>query len=307
MRKISMAALAAATLLCTVTSCGDSAGTTSVSGETLTGQLDRSLASAKTFADSITAIDGAFIGGFFNSQTVGAGLPKPINKSEFIRGMRDALRTDTADMSYIYGFNAGATALQTYMELAKNEGVNRDAFVNAIVAAFRIDSISQDELMQVRQEFENYNRMMTERAEARAKEEAVNSEAGKANIAAAEAYAARLKAADDFSEVAPGIYARVITPGTGDNLKPNDRVNVTYTLSHLDGTEINSVSTPRPMYVSAPTQPVLRAILPLMNLGETADFYLPYEHAYGEIGNESAGVGPCEALMVHVTVAEIAQ
>ncbi|MDE7388952.1 MAG: FKBP-type peptidyl-prolyl cis-trans isomerase, partial [Muribaculaceae bacterium] len=69
--------------------------------------------------------------------------------------------------------------------------------------------------------------------------------------------------------------------------------------------EINAVTTPRPMYVANPSQPVLRAVLPLMKPGETSEFFVPASEAYGELGNESAGVGPCEALLVVVTVTPV--
>lgn len=302
MKHFSFVALAGAALLGVATSCSNGGSNTAASGETLQQLVDKSLASAKTFSDSLTVIDGAFIGGFFNSQMSSPNLPKPINKNEFIRGLRDALRCDTADMSYAYGFNSGTTALNSYIEMDRSEGVNREAFINAIIAALRIDSVSQEDLAPVRMEFENYNRLMGERAEKRAREEAKASEAGQANIKAAEEYLAKLTA-NGYTEAAPGIYENVITPGTGDNLTSSQRVNVTYTVTHLDGTEVKTVDTPRPMYVSAPSFPALRAVLPLMKLGETAEFFVPYEEAYGEVGNVANGVGPCEALMVKVTVA----
>lgn len=306
MKHFSLTALAAATMICgSMASCGDNTGAAPAAGETLQQQLDNSLASAKTFADSLTAVEGTFIGAFFNAQMSAPNLPKPINKSEFIRGLRDAMKCDTADMSYIYGFNSGATALSTYAELNKSEGVKHEAFLNTIIAALRLDSVSQEQLMPLRAEFDNYNRLVAQRAEEKAKEEARNSEAGKANIAAAADYAKRLDGSADFKKLDSGIYGHVITEGTGDKLAVNERVNVNYTMSHLDGTEISSTTTPRPMYVASPTVSALRALLPLMKAGETAEFFVPYEMAYGELGNEPAGVGPCESLMVKVTVTPI--
>lgn len=301
MKHFTLAALAAAALLCGTTACNEASNSSAGAGVTLKDQLDRSLAKATTFTDSLTAVDGTFIGGFFNSQLSAPNLPQKLNKTEFIRGMRDALQCDTADMSYVYGFNSGTTALQTFMQLSKTESVNRDEFINAIIAALRVDSVSQEEVMEIRNEFDRYERLVAERAEQKAKDEAMNSEAGQANIKAAEEFVATLSGATDFSEVAPGIYQRIITPGTGERLTSADRVNVTYTLTHLDGTEINSVTNPRPMYVGSPSFPLLRAVLPQMKLGETAEFYLPYDRAFGELGNEAAGVGPCESLLVKVT------
>ncbi|MDE7388735.1 MAG: hypothetical protein K2M97_05730, partial [Muribaculaceae bacterium] len=210
MKHISLTALAAATLLCAATSCGNGDGATAPAGTTLHGQLEKELASAKTFGDSLVAVNGTFIGGFFNSQLSSPGLPKKLNRSEFIRGLRDAMRCDTADMSYIYGFNSGATALQTYVEMSQAENVSREAFVNALVAALRVDSVSEDELMSVRGEYERFGQMAAERARQKAIEDAINSEAGQANIKAADEYAAALKANPDYTEVAPGIYGRVV-------------------------------------------------------------------------------------------------
>lgn len=297
MKKIAIIAIAATAVMA---SCS---GNKNVGSDiTIQQQLENSLASASTFADSITAVDGTFIGGFFNAQLSNPQVGSNVSKASFIRGLRDALRCDTADMGYIYGFNSGAQALQTWVELNKNENVSRDAFINAIVAALQLDSISQEDLMQVRSEFEQFNQISAQRAQERARQEAINSEEGQANIAAAAEFTATLSASGDWTQVAPGVFRHVITPGTETALDPQERVKVSFAITALDGMEITSTPAPRVMYVSSPANPLLVRILPTMHMDEVAEYYLSYEEAFGAEGNPALGVGPCQSVLVKVTI-----
>ncbi len=299
MKHITIAAAALA-VLCGAAAC--TSGNKNAENATLTEMLSGNLENATSFSDSLVAIEGAFIGGFFNSQLQNQDAAKPVNKAEFIRGLKDALKCDTADMSYVYGFNSGSQALQTYIHAAQNEGVSREAFAKALLQALSLDSVNSGELMAIRNQFDMMERQMGIRAEQRAKDAAKATKEGQENIMLGEAYVSGLDKKTEFVKTESGVYQHVITPGSGETLDPNKRVMASYTISRLDGTELSSTTQPRMLYVAAPSAGALRGVLQLMKPGETSEFYVPYQLAYGELGNKAAGVGPCESLLVRVAV-----
>lgn len=305
MKKTITAAMAAACVLtgAMMQSCGN--GSASVNpAQSLTTLLDKNLNSATSFEDTLVAVDGAFIGGFFNtqfaqSQESGTSL----NKGEFIRGMKDAMRCDTADMSYIYGFQAGVQVLNTWMKVTEVADVKRDVFLNAVLQALSLDSVNSGELMGVRNQFDMMERQVRERAEQKQKEAAKASKEGQENLMLGTAMENELMGKGDYTKCPNGLLVKVVTPATSEEaLQPQQRVMVSYELRHLDGTELTAATQPRMMYVGSASAGPLRDVLQYLKPGETAEVFIPYTIAYGELGNAVAGVGPCESLLGTVTV-----
>jgi FKBP-type peptidyl-prolyl cis-trans isomerase len=300
MKKLSFIAMAAAALLAT-TACNQGGS----NDATLDEQLAEGLEKAKTFEDSIIAVNGNFIGGFFNLQLAGAPEGE-VDRSEVIRGFRQVMSCDTANQSYLYGIQRGITAFRTYQQIAQSEKVDKARFVEAIVKAMQIDSVTQEQVMAARTQFEAMDEAISKRAADRAKAEAFASKEAEQNRQFAEAYVAKLASNPNFKKVGDkGIYQHVITPAeSGKQLTAEDRVQVTYTMRHLDGTVIREMSNPRAMMVAHPANAALTDLLPLMHVGETSEFFVPYQSAYGEMGNEGAGVGLCESILITVTTSE---
>jgi FKBP-type peptidyl-prolyl cis-trans isomerase len=300
MKKLSFIAMAAAALLAT-TACNQGGS----NDATLDEQLAEGLEKAKTFEDSLIAVNGNFIGGFFNVQL--ANVPADdIDRSEVIRGFRQVMACDTANQSYLYGIQMGLTAFRTYSQIAQTETLDKGRFVEAIIKALQLDSVTQEQVMAARTQFEAMDEAISERAAARAKAEAYASKEAVQNRQLADAYVAKLASNPDYKKVGDkGIYKHVITPAeSGKQLTTEDRVQVVYTMRHLDGTVIREMSTPRTLMVAHPANSALTDLLPQMRVGETAEFFVPYESAYGEMGNESAGVGLCESILITVTTSE---
>ena len=135
--------------------------------ESLTELLNQRLAEATTFTDSIVAIDGTFVGGAYSSMVPTQGIENP-DRNEMLRGLRDVLSADTANQSYIAGIAMGMQVINIYKDLAAEEPVSKEKFYAAIAEAFRIDSISQQELQEMQPMFQQtFEQIKEERSSAK--------------------------------------------------------------------------------------------------------------------------------------------
>ena len=125
----------------------------------------------------------------------------------------------------------------------------------------------------------------------------------KENIKLGEAVAEKYQSNPDFKAVGEqGLMVKVITEGDGQVINPNAIVmaSIEEKLA-VTGTKIRSIGS-TPMYAGRASNPILNAVIPFMSVGETAEFLVPYELAYGVLGDENLGVGPCETLLCTVTI-----
>lgn len=296
MKKFAFITLAAGLML---TACGPKQATEG-NAETM---LDQSLAQARTFADSAAIIEGYSIGASINAQVFcNPNNNMDLNKAEFLRGLREAMKADTTfNMSYSYGLMVGSNILRNFVQMSDGEQMSREKFMQAFSEAFALDSVSEEAVMNIMGLEQSIQSTLQERAAERARQEAYNTREAQENRELASAWLD--KDGKEYTAVGTdGIYEKVVTPGAEEALDGNARVDVTYSLRKIDGTEIAGIQQPRKMYVASPTVPFLRPVLKLMHVGETAEFYLPYQEAFGEVGNAQAGVGPCESLLLTVTV-----
>lgn len=276
---------------------------------TLNQYLDQKLAVATTFEDSLVAIDGSFIGGFTAAQarTQSDRQGKEVDINEVIRGMREVMGVDTANASYLYGLQMGMEMLSVYKDLAASENINREQLLNTVIGAMRLDSLTQQQVMQIQPQFQQMFYAVQDRARARRDSIAAQSEDAKQNRMMAEAVLAKLQSNPDYKPAGDdGLLIHVITPGSETKLSnPNERVNIAYSITTIDGNQSIQQSDARPMYVGRPANEVLASVLPYMTLGEEAEFFVPYQLAYGTNGNERLGVGPCQSVMIRVSVTPV--
>lgn len=270
---------------------------------TLTGYLDSRLADATTFEDSLVAIDGSFIGGFTAFQAK-SQLGDKVDINEVIRGMREAAGVDTANASYTYGLQMGLEVLNVYKELAKTENVSRAELISTVIASMRLDSLDQQQVMDLQPRFQEMFFKVQQRADARRDSLTMNSDEARQNRMLAEAVAATLQSDPAYSPVGnDGVYRKTITPGDTAALDLNSRVLVAYRIFTIDGNQTILESPARPMFAGRPANEVVAAVMPYLTLGTEAEFFVPYQLAYGASGNERLGVGPCQSVMVKVSVA----
>ncbi len=270
--------------------------------ETLTEMVNSGLESATTLADSVIAIDGAFIGGAYASQVDMQGIENP-DRNEMLRGMRDVLGADADNQSYLAGIAMGMQIMNVYRDLSVEEPISKEKFIATITRAFRLDSISSEELQTLQPQFQQTFETVKQRARERRDAEIYKTETAAQNRIIGDAIAEKLQADPAFAPVgADGLMCRVITPGSGEVINPNTIIVASVSEQHADSRHAIRSLGETPMYAGRPNHPVLSSVLPYMSVGETAEFFVPYKLAYGVAGDENLGVGPCESIICTVTV-----
>jgi len=288
--KKSLIVCAAAALILGVSSCSDKNASTESTADA-------------AFLDSLATINGEAMGAHFATFLNNPDAPKKFDKAEVMRGIRDVMKTDTANLGYFVGLQMGMEVFQNYMNMATAvDGVSRQKLVDAIQKAVMADSLTSD-MMTLRQQAGLLNQRVQEIRAKKAEEERINSPEGVTNRKAAEEFFSKLT---DVKRTDSGIAYKVTAPGNGKAIGNNARVLAKYTMTKLDGDTINTTGDEaRNMYVQGAPLKGMTEALQLMQEGETAIFYLPWELAYGANGIPSRNVGPCEAIVVTMTVTEV--
>lgn len=265
--------------------------------------MDARLAKSKTFADSVAAIDGTFVGSYFNYMLhAKSQADSTLNMNEVERGIRTVMASDTANVSYLLGLQVGMTIINTYKEIDQEIPVDKKVLMDAIMGALRLDSVSEEQVIDMRTRYEQTGDEVTARRQAELDRQIAETDEAKQNIMLGDACAAKLLSDPDYQQIgSTGIYCKVINPGSGDMLEPNQVVHVDYTIQSIEGQDLESYKD-RGMYAGHAPNPLLANVLPLMRPGEEATFFIPYQQAYGAQGHPGAGIGPCQSLFVTVKV-----
>lgn len=265
--------------------------------------MEAQVAKATTFADTVTAVDGTFMGAFFN-YNLHASFEEGLDMKEVERGLRQVMATDTANNSYLLGLQVGMSVMNTYKDAAGSVDIDKAKLLETVLTALRLDSVDRQQLLAVRSQFEEMEAEVTARAEAKANAEYYESREGKENRMFADAVETKLKSDPEYRALGEGVYCKVIAPGdTAAQFKPDSRVAVTCSVQRLDGTGIDSVQN-KMMFVQHPSNPMLAAVIRQMHPGQEARFFIPYTKAYGIKGDASKKIGPCESLFINVKIAD---
>lgn len=250
-----------------------------------------------TFEDSVANYSGALMGSMFRQHLDNPTAEVDFNKAEVLRGIRDVMKTDTANISYIIGLQMGMSAFQTYQALSKDVDINRADYMAAVTSAMNSDSIANVD--QLRAVFMSLQAQIEERNRIRQENEAYESEAAQANRKAQDEAFAALKNDSKYQALADGIYREVIKAGNGTKLADGDKVMVQFQIDNLEGAKaFGNIDNARPMTVGRASIDVLNTLLPQMEMGENAKFYVPWDKAWGKTGLPQSGIGPCQAVVV---------
>lgn len=287
----------AALMIC---SCGNDKKTPATS-ESIENLLASRLENAQTWEDTVIAVNGTFMGGYFNYNLhADEELSRNLNMKEVERGIRQVMSTDTANMSYIYGIQVGMTIMSTFREVSADMPVDKTRLMESIMGALRLDSVDRDQLLEIRREFEKVDAEVKSRHQQELEAKVYDSREAQENRLMADAIAAKLQSNPDFHKIGDtGIYCKMETEGSGELYGPQDRLKATYTVLRLNSEPVeNAIS--RSMFAGHAANPMLTAVLKYLKPGSKAQFFVPYTEAYGVSGNPEAGVGPCESLMLFV-------
>lgn len=231
-------------------------------------------------------------------------MPQNLDSVKIMEQIRVVCSVDTANRSYVSGLSMGLHTYNYFYDQAQRiGGASREQFVGALKRTFALDSVSSETLASLKATLDP----MTERSyllqQQQEEKEVYDSRAAKENRMLGDAVAAKLIGNPEFSAVGDGgLMMRQITPGDGRVLQSDEEVRVDVTARRIDsGDEVFARIGVR-MLVGNPHDMMLMNILPLMQMGETAEFFVPYTLAYGTLGMERRNVGPCESLMVTVSI-----
>ncbi|MDE6490402.1 MAG: FKBP-type peptidyl-prolyl cis-trans isomerase, partial [Muribaculaceae bacterium] len=254
-----------------------------------------------TFEDSLACYGGEAMGAMFRAHIDNPNAGMTFDKSQLIRGIKEVMSTDTADLSYIIGLQMGMSAFQQYQALAQNAEINKADYVASIIAALKADSLTNQE--QLRMTMTQLQGQLEQRQQAREEEEAYNSEEGIANRKAAQELFAGMKDNPAYHPGEKGVYYKVLTKGNGTKLTDGQEVMVEYTIANLEGNKVfGNEGHPRKITVGRAPIDMLNTVIANMEMGQTAMFYIPWEEAFGKKGMPRQGVGPCQTVTATVTV-----
>lgn len=281
------------------------AGVTVILAAAMTGCKDYADKSADrsnmTFEDSLACYGGEMMGAMFRTHIDNPNVGMTFDKAQIIRGIKDVMSTDTADLSYIVGLQMGMSAFQQYKAMSQEAPVSKSDFVAAILAELNADSISDQEGLRMTMNL--LQAQLEQRKLAREEEEAYNSEEAIANRKAAQELFAGMKDNPAYHPGEKGVYYKVITKGNGTRLTEGQNVTVEYTIATLEGNKIfGNEGHPRTVNVGHAPLEILNTVMANMEMGQTAQFYIPWEEAFGKKGLQRQGVGPCQTVMATVTV-----
>ncbi len=234
-------------------------------------------------------------------------LTVDVDSTKLMEQIRVICNVDTANRSYACGLAMGLNSYNYFYDQSMRiGGASREQFVAALERTFATDSVSSETLASLKAVLDP----MTERSfmlqQQQQEKEVFDSKEAKENRMLGDAVAAKLISNPEFSAIGnAGLMMREIVAGNGKLLNPEEEVRIDVTARRIDsGDEVFSRIGVR-IIAGNPQDAMLINLLPLMQMGETAEFFVPYTLAYGTLGMKRRNVGPCESLMVTISIKPI--
>lgn len=248
---------------------------------------------------------GTYVGAMIGSDMNNADPADAPDKDKFLAGMQVVLGAN-GDRETRYGMQI-ALQLLSEMDQLDNNGIkmNKVEVINALRSAFKSDTITRLDVEQYAQQFhqmyleaQDNARKAREIAEAEAAQQSTDD-----NVAAGEAYMAKIKADDPGIVTLPsGLSLKVIEPGQGDKPAATANVVVNYMGSHTNGDVFDSNNNIN--FNLQGVVPGFREGLMQLGKGGKAILYIPGNLAYGANGAPQAGIGPNEMLVFNVELVD---
>ncbi len=223
---------------------------------------------------------------------------------EFLKGLEEIIKRDTtdADNSYMGGVQYGFQILQSIQQVEHETGlkINRNRFLSEFKKAFKSNqAVTPEALQQKGMDLQN---LLTRIAN----EQKANDPTAVKNAKAGQAYVAKqLQLDKNLKKTESGLVYKIVEPGSGENIKADQTVNVMYTGTHIDGKVFDKSNQAVPMKVSEGA--LIKGfveVLKLMKPGAKAHVILPADLAYGPQGQADA-IGPNEYLVFDIEVVSV--
>lgn len=296
MRKFILSLGVAALAVGALTSCGDK-GSSAVSKED------------KAFADTLATTLGQFAAVQQHSafermkgQMSQEELDK-FSKADFLAGLKAVLESDTSKIAYYQGVQTGLQLLQPIMAVSQNYGFPVDPKVvyDAFKEVYEKDSIAGAEAYATAYQ-EAYSRLQSRAREIEQKRISESKE-NQENLAAGQAYAEKALG-EGYTKSESGIVYKIDNPGTGDKVKPTDKVKIFYKGKKVDGTVFDETKADPYTASASAFIPGFNEALSMLAKGGKMTVIIPGDLAYGL---EGAGnlIGPNETLVFDIEVADV--
>ncbi len=269
----------------------------------------------KGFGDSLSTTIGAAQGSRLLSEYL--SLPKEqqtnFKKDDILRGLKQALMTDTTQQGYLTGLQFG---MQLFGQIMRYEEagipIDRAKLYEAYAKAFSADSVDTDQMRELQTQFqvlaqEAQQKMMEyyQKQEEAARAAKENSPEAQENVAKGQAYLKDMMAKDPEIKVTEsGLAYKVVKEGTGEAVGANGSAKVKYTGKLVDGKVFDSNSDGVVMNPNR-VVPGFGEGLSMMKNGSQYVLYIPGKLAYGVDGNPQAGIGPNAMLVFEVETSDV--
>ncbi len=246
----------------------------------------QSVKELNTDADSLVYAFGVLTG----SDVAGGiqRLDQPVDTDQFLKGLCESLKSDSAAFSYEVGYSFGSGLKQQLKQMSEqlDVEVNNDILIAAIYSVLNNDTNMLMNQMQAQ---------MTFRTKAMAAEEKklANSEESRQNKADADAYMAEKAKEEGIVKTESGLLYKVIKAGKGASPKVGDKVKVNYKGTLVDGTQFDANDDVQ--MVIGQMVPGFNEALMLMAPGAKYTVYIPADLGYGVRGR---GQIPSNAVMI---------
>lgn len=284
-------------------------------GATSCNKTSSSDSANKGFGDSLSVAIGSSQGSRILSEYMSLPAEQQANfkKDDILRGLKQALMTDTTQQGYLTGLQFG---MQLFGQVLRYEEagipIDRAKLYEAYAKAFSADSVDADQMRELQIQFqtlaqEAQQKMMAyyQEQEAAARAAKEDSPEAKENVAKGEAYLKDLMAKDPEIKVTEsGLAYKVVKEGTGEAVGANGSAKVKYTGKLIDGKEFDSNSEGVVMNPNR-VVPGFGEGLSMMKNGSQYVLYIPGKLAYGVDGNPQAGIAPNAMLVFEVETSDV--
>lgn len=288
-----------------------SLGVAALAAGALSSCGDKSSANAedKAFGDSVATAFGQFAAAqqqsnFFRMKAqLSAEEVAKYNKADFLAGLKAVLESDTSRIAYYQGLQAGLQLIQPIIGISQNYGIPVDAKVvyEAFKKVYDLDSIANPE--EYYNAYQQISLTLQDRINKREEQRLAESKENQENIKAGKEYADKM-VKEGYTKAPSGIVYKIENPGTGDKVKPTDKVTIFYKGKKVDGTVFDE--TKEKPYTSSASAfiPGFNEALTLLGKGGKITVVIPGDLAYGLSGAGNL-IGPNETLVFDVEVADV--
>lgn len=296
MKKFFVAFGAALLMVGTFSSCNKGASNANASAED------------KALGDSAATIIGQFAGArsasdYQRLKEMQPEMAEKFSKEAFLKGLKQVLDADTAQMAYYQGLQMGLQLVNPIIGINQEAGVplSKDAVYAAFKKVYEQDSVA--DMSTYYEQYQDIMRELSQRAEQRRDEALANSKEAKDNLAAGEAYAAKM-VKEGYTKAQSGLVYKIENPGTEPKVVSSDKVTIEYTGKLIDGTVFDS-NEGHPNTMS-PNQfiPGFKEALCMLGKGGQITAVIPASLAYGVKG-AGQQIGPNATLVFDIKVLDI--